>query len=141
MKKDLELNRDKILKLIGLFDEAMTELSLLKTEPKEKIITTRDKYVLEQLFYRIAMISIDLCFHITASLCGKVPDTYKGCFKILAENRIISPELEKKLGQLASLRNLIAHVYWDLDYEKLYNYLNHLDTLNAFKKSILKLIQ
>ena len=139
MKKDLKINRDKLLKLIGFFDEAMTELDSLKKEPKEKVISSRDRYVLEQLFYRSAMISIDICFHLAASLKGRIPDTYKGCFQILAEEGIINIEMKNRLLELAGLRNLIAHVYWNIDYERLYDFLNNLESLKKFRSLILQL--
>ncbi len=141
MKKDLKINRDKLLKLIGFFDEAMTELDSLKKEPKEKVISSRDRYVLEQLFYRIAMISIDICFHLAASLKGRIPDTYKGCFQILAEEGIINIEMKNRLVELAGLRNLIAHVYWNIDYGRLYDFLDDLEQLKEFRAVIIDLVR
>jgi len=141
MKNDLVLNKDKILKLIGLFDEALTELYSLKQIDKDTLLKSRDKYAMEHLFYRLAMISIDICFHIASRLQRRVPETYKDCFSVLNEAGIISTATKRKLAELAGLRNLIAHVYWDIDYDKLYNYLNKLTQLENFRNTVLNLIK
>jgi len=141
MKNDLVLNKDKLLKLIGLFDEALTELHSLKQLDKETLLKSRDKYAMEHLFYRLAMISIDICFHIASRLQRRIPETYKDCFAVLNEADIISAETKKKLAELAGLRNLIAHIYWDIDYDKLYDYLNELTQLEDFRNTILGLLE
>jgi len=141
MKIGLGLNKDRLLKLIGIFDEAHDGLLSLKDIPKEKVLSSRDRYVLEHLFYRLAMSTIDMCFHLPTRVGGKVPDTYKKCFDILFEHGIIDRSTRDLLGELAGLRNLIAHVYWELDYELLYDYIEQVPKLVAFRDAVIHLIE
>ena len=69
------------------------------------------------------------------------PETYKDCLVILNEADIISTETKKKLAELAGLRDLIVHIYWDRDYDKLYDYLNELTQLKDFQNTILNFIK
>lgn len=134
------MNKDKILRLIGFFDEALQGLRALQAVPKEEVLATTDRYALEHLFYRLAMSAIDICFHISASLGGRVPETYKRCFDILFEQGLIDWETRERLSRLAGLRNLIAHLYWQLDYELLYGFLEELDELEPFRRAVLDLL-
>ena len=140
MKKDLTLNRDKLFKLLSLFDEAFYELKSLKEKPKADVISSKDRFILEHLFYRLSMIAIDICFHIVAKLRGKVPSTYKNCFQNLTELGIIDISTQEKLEELSGLRNLIAHVYWNIDYGRLYDFIDQLDELKNFRQKILSLL-
>ena len=137
----MELNKSKVLKLLGLFDEAFGALMAIRREPKEKILSSRERFALEQLFYRLAMSAIDICFHLVAKRKAKVPDTYKNCFQHLLEEGLIDVETKQKLTELAGLRNLIAHVYWELDYERLYDYLDELESLEGFREMVLKTLE
>ncbi len=137
----MELNKNKIFKLLSLFDEAFDGLMAIKREPKEKILSSRERFALEQLFYRLAMTTIDICFHIVARRKGKVPDTYKNCFQHLLEEGLIDAKTKQKLAELAGLRNLIAHVYWELDDERLYDYLDELESLAGFRQMVLKVLE
>ncbi len=42
----------------------------MKKEHKEKCLSSRERFALEQLFYRLAMTTIDICFHIVAGRKG-----------------------------------------------------------------------
>ena len=137
----MELNKDKILKLLSLFDEAFVALTAIKGEPKEKILSSRERFAMEQLYYRLAMSTIDICFHLVAKRRGKVPDTYKNCFQHLSEAGLIDVEIKQRLTELAGLRNLIAHVYWELDYERLYDYLDELESLEGFREMVLEALE
>ena len=46
-----------------------------------------------------------------------------------------------KLKELAGLRNVIAHVYRDVDYSQLYDFLGDLECVQDFRGMILKLLE
>ena len=139
MKKDSALNRDKLFKLIGYFDEALNGLRDIRKTPKDAVLASRDRFAMEHLFYRLAMTCIDICFHLATSIKGKVPETYKNCFQLLAEAGIIDSDTKERLSELAGLRNLIAHVYWELDYSRLYDFLEGLEALEPFREAVIRI--
>ncbi len=141
MQRGSAFNRDKLLKLLGLFDEALTELMAMRNLDREQLISSRDRYAMEQLFYRIGMVSIDICFHIASALSMRVPDTYRDCFVVLMEAGVIEGDLGRRMEELAGLRNFIAHIYWDIDYGMLYDFLERLEPLEGFREAVLAFLE
>jgi len=83
--------------------------------------------------------ALQICYHITAKRLGKVPEEYAECFAILGQAEIIDDRLSRDLQQMARFRNLLIHVYWKIDYERLYDILqNHLQDLKSFITAVEK---
>jgi uncharacterized protein YutE (UPF0331/DUF86 family) len=59
--------------------------------------------------------AIDLATHLLAARGLGVPATQREVFTTLATAGLLSPETAAHMGQLASLRNRIAHAYGDVD--------------------------
>lgn len=59
-------------------------------------------------------------------------------FKILSENKIISPELSERLQDAKSMRNIIAHEYGEVDDEIVFNSLKEelVKDVSAFVKLV-----
>ncbi len=136
----LELNRDKILRLVSYLDDALDELGAISRIDRKAVLGSRERFAMEQLFYRVAMVCIDLCYHVVSRADGTVPETYRGCFGQMVSDGFIEPDLGQKLETLAGLRNIIAHAYVSLDYGLLYDYLNDLDSIRRFRNVILALV-
>lgn len=62
-----------------------------------------------------AQICIDLAAHVIASEGFRPPATYADTFTVLAEEGIIDAPLARALRDLAGLRNLIVHLYAQVD--------------------------
>ncbi len=135
----LKLNRDKIFRLVSHLDEALDELEAIAMIDKAKVMASRDRFAMEQLFYRTAMICIDLCYHIVSKTGGTVPETYRGCFAQMVAQDIIPEDVGQKLEKLAGLRNIIAHSYVSIDYGRLYDYIKHLQSVRQFRNAMLSL--
>jgi len=77
--------------------------------------------------------TLDIAMHLIAERKLRRPNTYRETFEILAENNIITSNLASQLSDLAGFRNIIVHIYWDLDLEEVYNVLQKdLQYLEAF---------
>jgi uncharacterized protein YutE (UPF0331/DUF86 family) len=53
----------------------------------------------------------------------RAASTYAEIFEILEEGAIIDKKLAKQLSSLARFRNVLAHLYWKIDYKKVYKVL------------------
>jgi len=62
--------------------------------------------------------AIDLCNHIVARQGGRAPQDYADCFAVLADLKVIKPDLAKRLKQMAHFRNLLVHLYWRVDNQR-----------------------
>ena len=77
--------------------------------------------------------AIDIATDIIAEKGLRRPETYRETFEILAEDGIIDTLLAKDLSDLAGFRNVIVHIYWDLDLAQVYEILqSDYDVLMAF---------
>ena len=140
MKNVSMINKDKLLRFIGILDETLGELKAISELDKAQVLSSRDRFAMENLFYRLAMVCIDMCFHVVAKKAGSVPGTYRECFGELVTLGILDPGLAGKLDELAGLRNVIAHAYWSIDYGLLYDFLGELEEIKRFRNEILALV-
>jgi len=68
--------------------------------------------------------SIDIATEIIAKKGLRRPASYRDTFGILAEAGILPPDLARTLSDLASFRNVLVHIYWDLDLVQVYSILS-----------------
>lgn len=103
-----------------------------------------DQTVVDAAKYRLMVAieaAISICTHLSARLAGNAPETYAQCFEELAKSRIITQELAGRLARMARFRNLLVHVYGEVDdnrvWEILQSDLQDLDTyLTAIGEAI-----
>jgi len=76
---------------------------------------------------------IDICHHIVARLSGKVPDEYGECFLLLKDMALIDPEYAIRLKSMAGFRNILIHLYHEVDDERVCKHLkNDLGVIEDF---------
>ena len=68
--------------------------------------------------------ALSICNHINAKISKKVPETYADCFIILGDSGVISSELAERLAKMAKFRNMLIHIYWEIDDAKVYDIIN-----------------
>lgn len=74
-----------------------------------------------------------VCYHVCARRLHRVPDDYAGCFALLGDAGLLSPDLSQNLQRVARFRNVLVHVYWDMDESRVHAILqSSLDHLRAF---------
>jgi len=85
--------------------------------------------------------ALALCYHVTARRLLGVPDDYAGCFAALERGGVIGAELSSRLQKMARFRNLLVHVYWTIDYERVFDVLERdVEDLREFSRLVAGLI-
>jgi uncharacterized protein YutE (UPF0331/DUF86 family) len=85
--------------------------------------------------------AIDICNHIVARRGGRAPCDYADGFAILAELRLFPLEFTERLKKMARFRNLLVHLYWQVDNRRVYHFLKEdLQDVKDYLKGIEKLI-
>lgn len=80
---------------------------------------------------------INIAEHIVASLNLGKPEFAKELFPLLAKENIINEELAKQLGNAVGLRNILVHLYMEVDLSILADAATKdLDDLRDFAKAI-----
>ena len=103
--------------------------------------STTDVYRRRYLVQTAAQICIDLAQHVIASEGFRPPNGYADAFTVLAEEDVIETHLSTRLRDLAGARNVIAHLYAEVDDERLARSLveGGLTDLSAFARAIASL--
>jgi uncharacterized protein YutE (UPF0331/DUF86 family) len=80
--------------------------------------------------------------HIIARLGLRAPQDYGDVFRILRDAHILPPELAEAMVDMARFRNLLVHLYWQIDYERIYDSLQgRLASLETFASHIGRWLQ
>ncbi len=138
----MSFNTDLIRARCAEIEESVTRLEEFRTLSIEAFLSNRD--VLDVASYRLLIAieaSLALCYHVSAKRLRKVPEEYAACFGLLNEAGLISEGLTKRLQQMARFRNLLVHVYWKIDYSRLYTVIREdLGDLRAFASAMAQLV-
>jgi len=120
----VSVDKEKIAQRISDIQTAICNLAKYAKMDEGEFLSDDEKMAAAK-YYLIAMIEgcISLCTHILAKDLHKVPDTYTTCFKILADNNVLSEALANSLAKMAGFRNLLIHRYWEIDDKKVHQYI------------------
>lgn len=101
-----------------------------------------DPYRRRHLVQTAAQICIDLANHVIASDGHRVPRDYGDAFRVLAEVGVLDGHLAERMVALAGIRNLIVHLYAEVDDDRLARAVRHggLDDLSTFATRIAGLV-
>jgi uncharacterized protein YutE (UPF0331/DUF86 family) len=65
------------------------------------------------------------------------PETYADIFREMQRLGVIEDEFSKRLVNMAKFRNRLVHLYWELDLEAMYQFLqSNLNDFNRFQKCV-----
>lgn len=138
----MTLNPDVVRARCQEIEEAVARLTRLRAMPRDAFL--RDEDARDLACYRLlvaAEAALALCYHVTARRLGKIPQDYAGCFGLLGEAGLIDRDLAERLASMARFRNLLVHMYWKVDYGRVYDILQHgLEDLRAFAGAMASLV-
>jgi len=81
---------------------------------------------------------IDVANHIISTERLRAPQDYRDTFKVLNEASVIPDDFAQTLQVMASFRNRLVHMYWEVDDRRVYNSLTHdLDDFDTYVSHIL----
>lgn len=132
------LNKDLIRARFADIEQSLGRLNRLKSLSRDEFLDDQDSKDLASYRLQIAIeAALQICFHIAAQHLHHVPEAYAECFAILAENDLLDPDLAANLQRMAGFRNMLVHVYWQVDYDQVYDMLqSHLGDLQAFMAAV-----
>jgi uncharacterized protein YutE (UPF0331/DUF86 family) len=82
--------------------------------------------------YVASQAAVDLAMHLGAD-AGLAPAmTYQDAFRRLVDAGVLERELAERLAGWAGFRNVLAHFYASVDYDRVYDALGELDDLERF---------
>jgi uncharacterized protein YutE (UPF0331/DUF86 family) len=138
----MSLNPDLVRSRASDIEESLARLEGIRRMGRDAFLSDDDSKDLA--CYRL-MVAIEaalaLCYHVAARRLSKVPEEYAECFGNLGQAGIVPEDLAYTLQQMARFRNLLVHVYWRIDYGKVYDILqSNLEDLHRFSALIVALL-
>ena len=138
----MSLNPDLVRSRAQEIEDSLRRLEKIGQKTEKEFIQDQD--LKDIACYRLLIsieASLSLCYHITAKRLHKVPEGYADCFGLLVEEGFVDPDLGSRLQQMARFRNMLVHVYWEIDYQRVFQIIQeNLDDLRTFSRSIVKLL-
>ena len=115
------VDRDKIeglIRQLQLFTGYLIDI----TQENEAYYLNDPKSIGSSRYYLQASIEtcINISNHIIATERLRAPRDYKDSFQVLNEAGILSDEVSRTMKEVAGLRNLLVHIYWDVDDRMIY---------------------
>ena len=141
MPRDLDAAR--VHDLLGIIGDSVYKLRQLGQSPKEAFLKDfRNTESAKYLLLKATEAAIDICNHLVSRIGGRAPKDYADCFAVLEELRVISPDLARRLKKMARFRNLIVHLYWQVDNARVYEIVqNDLGDLEEYQRQIAAYLQ
>ena len=118
------INPNLVATKISEIQQSLERLDSITSKGRDVFLT--DPNLIDSAKYRLITAieaAISICNHIIARKFKRVPESYSDCFTILHECSVITAELAEKLGNMARFRNMLVHIYWEIDDEKIFDIL------------------
>lgn len=91
----------------------------------------------ERNFQVAIQAALDIGGVLLSELSSRVPENYTDIFSALADIGILPRDFAVKIVGMAKFRNVLVHLYMEVDLEKVYYYLQHdLDDFDLFAKYV-----
>ncbi|WP_301678171.1 type VII toxin-antitoxin system HepT family RNase toxin [Methanoculleus methanifontis] len=115
-------------------EEALRDWERYQRIPKKQFLQDRDT---QNMVHHAMLLSIQSALDIATDVIAeerlRKPFTYRETFEVLAGEGIIPESLARDLSNLAGFRNVLVHIYWNLDLKQVYAILQHdLTVLRTF---------
>lgn len=108
------MTRDVLLRKLDRLRAYLADLEPHADRSAEEIAD--DAYEVERLLELLVQVAVDIVTHELAER-GVVPGTYRKAFLLAGDEGLIPDDLAASLADAAGLRNVLVHLYEDIDYE------------------------
>lgn len=137
------VDRDKVEGLIRHLRQYTGHLREIAKLDRDKFLNDPMAIGSARYYLQVSIEScIDIGNHIIATERLRSPKDYKDTFKVLNETGIIPDDFTPSMQAMAGLRNLLVHLYWEVDDEMIYDSLDtELDDFETFVTHIMRFIE
>ena len=125
-----KVNREKIKVLAGEIKQALGNLRDYSHISMEKVLN--DSTILGSIKYNLIVTKEQV----------RAPEDYADCFRILGEMDILKKDFAERLMKMARFRNLLVHLYWQVNNQRIYEILTkELDDFDRFLDELGKYLE
>lgn len=125
---------------IQRLEELLERLDEVRQAGEDAYLANQQQRAATERWLQVAVqICIDLGTQLVSEQSARPPSDYAEVFTILGEKGILASDLAQRLGDAAKQRNLIVHLYMEIDDRSVFASLAHLDDLREFATSVERL--
>lgn len=120
----MPLDRDRLRTKLGDIASSVQRLQRIVEGGRDAFLQSPDSQDIARSRLLTAIeASLNICFHLCAKQLQGVPDDYAACFESLGQAGLITADLAGRLARMARFRNRLVHLYWDIDYGEVFDFL------------------
>jgi len=133
---DREVFDRRLARLEGL----LRHLRRLGSVPPEEYLGSEELQAQAERWLQLAAeCALDLAHHLIADRGWRTPASYRDAFRVLAEEGVLTQDLAGRMELWAGLRNVLVHLYLDVDHERLWEIIQHdLDDLVRLAEALVR---
>lgn len=132
------VDRDALDRRLARLEELLRHLRRLAAGSRDAFLADAALHAQAERWAHLAIeCCLDMAHHVIASRGLRTPATNREAFQVLAEARVLAPELARQLAGWAGLRNILVHLYLDVDHGILFDILaSDLGQLDQFAAAV-----
>jgi len=131
------IDKARVERFVLLIRDAVRELQGLRLEEigLERYQGEKHTRALSEHYLRLAIeATLGLGRHVIVKTGLGMPQQYREVGKILHEKGVVPTDLGRQLEAMAGMRNVLVHLYWDIDYPLLYKTI--VEAMDSFERCI-----
>lgn len=133
---------DRVEARIQRLEEMVERLDGVRQAGEDAYLADPQQRAATERWLQLAIqICIDLATQVVSEQSARPPSDYADVFKILGEKDVIPADLALRLGDAARQRNLIVHLYMEIDDRAVFASLAFLDDLREFATAVERLAE
>jgi uncharacterized protein YutE (UPF0331/DUF86 family) len=132
------VDREVFDRRLAKLEELLRNLRSLVGEGRDRFLSDAGLQAEAERWLQLAAEStLDLAHHLIADRGWTTPTTYRDAFLVLEQEGVIPPELARQMEGWAGLRNVLVHLYMDIDHQRLWECLTEdLDQIEDFARAM-----
>jgi uncharacterized protein YutE (UPF0331/DUF86 family) len=138
-----DLENSVLNRLFTQMDESLRKLRSLSKLTEDEFLGHYEKIDTAKYNFIVAIEAIiDICNRIISKRKLGFPQDYSDVIKLMSQEGVVEGDLVGRLVEMVKFRNMLVHLYWKIENDRLYQYLReNLGDFEAFKEAIRKYLK
>jgi uncharacterized protein YutE (UPF0331/DUF86 family) len=138
-----DLENSVLNRLFTEMDESLRKLRSLSKLSEDEFLGHYEKIDTAKYNFIVAIEAIiDICNRIISKRKLGFPQDYSDVIKLMSQEGVVEGDLVGRLVEMVKFRNMLVHLYWKIENDRLYQYLReNLGDFEAFKEAIRKYLK
>jgi len=138
-----DLENSVLNRLFTEMDESLRKLRSLSKLSEDEFLSHYEKTDTSKYNFIVAIEAIiDICNRMISKRELGFPQDYSDVIKLMSQEGVLEGDLVGRLVEMVKFRNMLVHLYWKIENDRLYQYLKeNLGDFEAFKKAIRKYLK